>query len=158
LTQNGRPQMDPYDTPESENARPQTGGWTRRIGGFLIVLFIALNLISLIKTFQVMSLGDYAWTTKFGVVSAMLIATNAIRGVVAALYFLSVRWFYWVLVLSMLVVYLIPTPLYPISFANSKLLLILVVLMGLSFAFGQRHFLFPWRGDQGRKHATQGPQ
>ncbi len=109
----------------------------------LIVIFISLNIVGIAQTIQVLNVYGFALNSGLGRASVALMATYFLRSAIAALYFLKVRWFYWILVASMLVVYLLPR--FPVSLANTWLLFALVVVLGWSFAISQRQYLIPWR-------------
>jgi hypothetical protein len=112
---------------------------------FLVIAFILANMLGAFKSVQAMSAYGYGWDSKFGFVVVLQFATHVVRCFIAALYFLKFRWFYWMLLASMVVVYLFPTPPYPIGIVNTPGLIGLVVLIGVPLVFGERRYVYPWR-------------
>ncbi len=111
------------------------------IGGALVVMFILISFSQIVKTWQVVTLMQVGAGSQLGFVSFLLIATNIVRVIIAALFFLRIKWFYWLLVLSMAIVYVFPAPPYPTSLANTPMLIMLVVFIGAVFAAGRLEYV-----------------
>ena len=137
--------MDIYEPPRSEAPRDREEQMATFIAGFLVVVFILSNITGAVRSVQVMNMYGYGWNTGFGVMVLMEIATYVVRCAIAALFFLKVRWFYWMLVASMVGVYLIPVRMYPDGIVNAPVPVALVVLLGIVLAFGLRQYVMPWR-------------
>ena len=143
--------MAPGD--ESDMYRPPPGGkqpWRAEQTAavftvVLVIAFVLANMLGAYQSVQAMHTLGYGWDSKLGMVVVLQFATHIVRCLIAALYFLRVRWFYWMLVVSMVVVYFIPSPLYPIGIVNTPGMIGLVVLIGVPLVLGERRYVLPWR-------------
>lgn len=133
--------MDVYAPPKSKLTSRSAA--PRRVAAVLVTIFIVLNLTGIAQTIQVLNIYGFSLSSDLGEASLILMGTLLARSIIAALYFFRVRWFYWILLGSMLVVY--PLPNFPLSLANSWLLLAIVFVLGWAFALSQRQYLLPWR-------------
>jgi hypothetical protein len=141
--------MDIYEPPKSEAPRNREERMAVFTTGFVVVMFILSNMTGALRSVQVMNTYGYGWNTGFGVMVMMEIATYVVRCSIAALFFLKVRWFYWILVASMLGVYLVPVRMYPDGIVNAPIPVALVILMAIPLALGLRRYVLPWRyGDK----------
>ena len=137
--------MDPYTTPSSTTARPVTGTWSRRTTAVLVGLFVLVNLLSAASVVRVYF--DYGgeW---FGNDSPILYAYASLfvfRAVAGTLYFFRVRWFFWLIVGLMLVVYVVPSQMLPLTSMNGPASVALVLAIGLGLARSGHRYLLPWR-------------
>ncbi|HNP66194.1 MAG TPA: hypothetical protein PKH39_19870 [Woeseiaceae bacterium] len=135
--------MNPYEPPKSELKQLKRALWPKQVGGILVGLFIAANLSNIFGMIKIMEFMDYGWSSKFGVTAATAIATHSIRIGIALLYFVKFRWFFWVLVASILIVYGFPDAL-PSRVVNLWFPLLLVSLMSLHFGVVDRRYILPW--------------
>ena len=112
---------------------------------FLVLAFILANMLGAFQSALAVSVQNFGWNTGPGLAVTLQFATFIVRSLIAALYFLKVRWFYWMLVASMVVVYLAPSPPYQINAVNTPGLIGLVVLIAIPLVLGQRRYILPWR-------------
>ena len=112
---------------------------------FLVIAFVLANMLGAFQSVLAMQTFGYGWDSKFGLVVVLQFATHIVRCFIAALYFLKVRWFYWMLVVSMVVVYLFPSPPFPIGVVNTPGMIGLVVLIGVPLVLGERPYILPWQ-------------
>ncbi|MEM9690816.1 MAG: hypothetical protein AAF917_15230, partial [Pseudomonadota bacterium] len=76
---------------------------------------------------------------------SLIAAVFVIRAVAAALYFIGFRWFYWLILASLLAIYVVPLQSFPPYPLNDPASVTLVLAIGLGLARFGRQFLFPWR-------------
>lgn len=138
--------------PPQGRKQPYSGEQTAVVfAAFLVIAFILANMLGAFQSAQAASLHNFGWNTGPGLAVTLQFATYIVRSLIAALYFLKVRWFYWMLVASMVAVYCIPAPRYPITAVNTPGLIGLVILIGIPLVLGQRQYIVPWRHGGKRK-------
>ncbi len=137
--------MDPYTTPSSTTAKPVSGIWSRRTTAVLIGFFVLVNLLSAARVVQVYVMFGVDWVGGEDLFLFLYASAFVFRAVIAALYFFRFRWFYWLIVASMLVVYLVPSQLMPTGLMNGPASVALVLAIGLGLARSGHQYLMPWR-------------
>jgi hypothetical protein len=138
-------ESDTYRPPQGRK-QPWRGEQTAAVFTvFFVIAFVLANMLGAFQSALSASLHNFGWSTGPGLSVALQFATFILRALIAALYFLKVRWFYWMLVASMVAVYALPSPPYPINVVNTPGLIGLVVLIGIPLVLGQRQYILPWR-------------
>ncbi|MEM1173795.1 MAG: hypothetical protein AAGI27_03195 [Pseudomonadota bacterium] len=141
--------MDPYTTPNSKTAKPVAGAWSRRTTAALIGLFVLVNLLSAAQVVQVYYRFGAEWLGGEDTFLFFYASAFVLRAVVAALYFFGFRWFYWLIVASMLAIYVIPSQFLPTGLMNGPASVTLVLAIGLGLARSNQQYLMPWRSTGG---------
>lgn len=137
--------MDPYLPPSKNNAESRTvSAWTSRLSAAVVGLLTIQSLLQAATvawvTFRLAA--DSEWPASS--VGLIFIGLFVFRCVVAALYFVKFRWFYWAYAASVVAVYLVPFGIEP-DIANPPVTIALFLIAGAIFAIDQRQYLFPWK-------------